>query len=81
MPNNGWMGDAQHLLHALDVAGADKDEEGNFLIEGRVASFMGAGEELVVPDNARYFVDGKPANLAGLMNSTSYGLRNVTVIE
>lgn len=80
MTSDGWMGDAQHLLHALDLAGADKTENGDFLIEGLVVSFMGAGQELVVPAEANYFVDGRRASLAALMNSTSYGLQNVTVI-
>jgi hypothetical protein len=70
-----------HVLHALRTVGADRDEEGNFLIDGGVASFMGLGEEVCVSDGAHYLVGGQPRSLAALMNSTSYGVRGVQVIS
>jgi len=74
----GWIGTQGQLEHYLAVVGADRDEEGRFLIWGRVVSFLGStGEnaEVVVDENAEYSVGGCRANLAGGLNSTSYGLK------
>jgi len=70
-----------HVLHALRTVGADRDGEGNFLIDGGVASFMGLGEEVCISDGAHYLVGGQPRSLAALMNGTSYGVRGVHVIS
>ena len=76
----GWIGAKPELMNALRVINADKDDEGDFLIgSGKVVSFLGAGEEFVVDDDAVYFVEGRQCALAGLLNSTSYGV-GVTVI-
>ncbi len=78
----GWMGDANHVKSALDTIGADKDENGDFLIVGKPPiSFMGLGEELVLDDEVMYLLGGQPQSLVHLMNRTSYGLRGVTVIS
>jgi len=78
----GWMGEMQHLIHVLNVVGADKDEEGSFLIyNGGIHSFLGLGEEVTINDESEYSIGGKKASVAGLMNSTSYGFRGVTVIS
>jgi hypothetical protein len=70
-----------HVLHALRTVGADRDDDGNFLIDGAVASFLGLGEEVCISDSAHYLVGGQPRSLAALMNSTSYGVRGVQVIS
>lgn len=76
----GWLGMADDVVYTLGVIGADRDEDGRFVVtRGGVASFMGAGEEVCISDDASYFVDGDPKPLAALMNDTSYGVRNVTV--
>jgi hypothetical protein len=77
----GWLGMTDHVLHALRTVGADRDAEDNFLIDGGVASFMRLGEEVCISDGAHYLVGGQPRSLAALMNSTSYGVRGVTVIS
>jgi hypothetical protein len=77
----GWVGPTDQLLYALSIAGADKCPDGAYAIYGESpVSFMGLGKEIAVPDGALYSVNGNMCSLPGLLNSTSYGLRNVTVI-
>ena len=78
----GWFGVLRQLLWTLEVVGADRDEHGNFLVRGTIASFMGMTSEntdVVVGADAQYCKGDQWAGLAGLLNSTSYGLHNVTV--
>ena len=75
----GWMGAASHLYHVLRVAGCD-ESDGKLHVDGAIASFMGAGDEFVVGPDTVYYVDGKPRNLAALLNGTSYGVRGIAVI-
>lgn len=78
------MGRVGQLLHALRTFGADQDEDGNFIVSsGHISTFMGMqGEDadVVVSSEARYRKDGHWCSLAQALNSTSYGLRGVTVI-
>jgi hypothetical protein len=77
----GWIGRCDQITYTLGIVGADKDEDGRFLLyNAPVTSFLGMGEECVVPDETSYLVGGNKCSLAGLLNSTSYGL-NVTVIS
>lgn len=77
----GWIGTNKQLQHTLNVVGADKDQEGRFLIyNSELVSFLGLGEEYVIDDDTSYSVNGKKLNLAHLMASTSYGL-SITVIS
>ena len=75
----GWMGSASELWHALRVVGCDQTD-GKFHVDGQIVSFLGKGEEYVVGADTVFYVGGKPRNLAALLNGTSYGVRNVTVI-
>lgn len=81
---NGWIGRLSQVLHYLDVVGAEKNAEGQFMIYGSpVTSFMGLtgnDAEVLVPCDAEYAVGGHRANLAAGLSSTSYGLA-VTVIS
>ena len=64
----GWIGSNDELQKALQAAGADRDEDGRFLIYGEPpVSFLGMGEEFVVPDHAMYSVGGERRNLAELL--------------
>lgn len=74
----GWMGLKSQLDYALGLAGADRDGDGNFLVSGEIAVGYG-GYEVVVADDARFYVLGEPRSVAALMNATSYGARHVTV--
>jgi hypothetical protein len=79
----GWFGIMSHVLHVLRVVGADTDEQGQFLVRGTIATFMGlAGEnaDVVVGPDAQYRYRDQWCGLASAMNATSYGLRNVGVI-
>lgn len=71
----GWMGMKSELLFYLGVVNADKDAEGSFIITGRPI-VVGLGEqEVVVPDETCYLVDGKPKALAAGLCGTSYGIK------
>jgi len=63
----GWFGDSNEILHYLRVVGADKDEEGLFLIGGEPVTTGLDPREVVVPDGTVYFVDGTPVPLAANM--------------
>ena len=67
----GWIGSNDELQKALQAAGADKDEDGRFLIYGESpVSFLGMGEEFVVPDGAMFSVKGEKRNLAELLEKS-----------
>lgn len=74
----GWFGMRQQLMHALRTVGADQDGDGRFLITGAPITAGLDQEEVVVPDETNYLVDGDPRSLAGLLGGTSYGI-NITV--
>jgi len=76
----GWIGPSSQFKYVLQVMGADRDEKGNFIVAGSIFSFLGLGEEIVVGDDAEYFVGGKPVNLAGALAATSYGVSGIRVI-
>jgi hypothetical protein len=69
----GWTGDMKELVAALEEVGADSCEEG-FLIKGDIWSFMGAGDDVVVDDNARYRLNGEERPLVELLKERSDGL-------
>ena len=74
-PPDGWLGLRRELMHYLDVVNADRDAEGQFIISGApITSFMGAGDELLVPDDTVYFCAGEPKKLAAALRTTSSGL-------
>jgi hypothetical protein len=75
MAEQGWIGMLSQVTYFLRVVRADKDEDGKFLVDGDVASFLGQpGEnvEVVVPAGTCYFVGGQRCNLAAGLRSTSY---------
>lgn len=74
----GWCGLKRELLFYLDTVGADRDFEGNFLIDTKPIVAGMDTSEVVVPDETRYFVKGEPKALAAGLNTTSYGI-NVKV--
>jgi len=75
----GWLGSNKQILYALDIVGADKDAEGKFLIvDAPVFSGLDP-DEVIISDETNYLKNGKRASLAELMNSTSYGVRDIKV--
>lgn len=70
----GWIGMKRDMLHYLDMVSADKNAEGAYLIDGRGVISGLDGQEVVVPDETRYFVDGKPKMLAAGLRTTSAGV-------
>ena len=76
----GWIGSTSQMLWALRIFGADRDEEGKYLVSGSISTFLGMGDETLVGDDAVFFINGKPQNLAGALGTTSYGVKGVRVI-
>lgn len=80
----GWIGLHSQVIHYLHTVGADRDVNGQFLLDSSdgsaVCSFMGAGEELVIPPGVCYLRHGQRVPLAAGLQETSYGL-GVTVIS
>ena len=76
----GWIGDAATLRRVLDGERVRKDDTGAYLVSGCVASFMGAGDEFIVGDDAYGLSeDGRRVHLATALGAQSFGL-GVTVI-
>jgi len=74
----GWIGTTGQLLHYLGVVGADRDDEGRFLVRGKIATFMGMGgddAECVVAENAEYQAGGQWFSLPAGLATTSYGTK------
>jgi hypothetical protein len=76
--DSGWFGSPEQVEHVLKTLGADKDEEGRFLLYGE-APFVGLDGDLVVSSKVLYSVSGKRQNLVAALRKTSYGL-SVTVL-
>jgi hypothetical protein len=67
------------LLEALREAGADKDENGTFMIFEE-AVISGLDGDCVVPTGTMYSVKGEMKSLFALLNSKGGGL-GITVIS
>lgn len=76
----GWFGRTDQVLYVLASLSADRDEERRFLISppGSISVGLG-GDEAAVSDDAAYFIQGQPRNLAAALNSTSYGLKVLVI--
>jgi len=71
----GWIGSRSELFSYLSVVGADRDSDGNFLIFGAdVSTYLGLGEEFVIPAETEYSVGGERKRLAAGLATTSYGM-------
>jgi hypothetical protein len=76
----GWFGTVDQLLHFMRTVGADRDEDGQFLVAGEEGPMVGlGGQDVVVPASTVYFVRGQAAGLASGMRSTSYGMGIVVI--
>ena len=69
----GWSGDVSQMLYALDTFGCDRDADGNRLVAGTIALFMGIGPDVVVGTDAVYLRNGVRLPLAAALHATSYG--------
>ena len=78
MVDPGWIGEEEQLLYVLGLAGADRDGDGKFLVYGE-PPIKGLTGEVVIGPRCEYSVQGKRANLVGLLSTTSYGT-TITVI-
>ncbi len=76
----GWIGDAATLRRVLDGEGVIQDETGAYAVSGTVASFMGAGDEFIVGDDAYGLCrGGRRVHLATALGGQSFGMP-ITVI-
>jgi hypothetical protein len=75
----GWIGSGNELMHVFRTFGVDHDEDGKFHVDGKIVSFMGAGDEFVVGDDAVAYIEGKPRNICSMLEVTSYGKKVVVV--
>lgn len=59
----GWIGDTSRVMDTLKAWDADKDEEGRFLLRARSgktpSTFLGMGDEMVLPDDIEFCVKGE----------------------
>lgn len=76
----GWIGSNSELLNCLRVFGAEKDEEGRFIIVGdQPKCFMGSDDnDVVLSDNVKCIIKGKEVVVSELLKDTSHGF-SVTV--
>ena len=71
----GWFGTPDQLLHFLRTVGADRDENGDFMLAGDEGPAFGLGHrDVVVPASTVYFEGGRPHGLAAGLSGTSYGM-------
>lgn len=77
-PLSGWMGEERELLHTLETFGADKGEDGRFLIYEEPI-VKGMDGSIAVHQNCMCKIGGKPARVAHLMQQTSYGTSVVVI--
>jgi len=81
MNRTGWAGVLKQVKYVVRTVGGDTDERGEPVIDG-IITFMGMTDDTadaIVPAEAVYYKDGVASSLASLMNSTSYGLREIQV--
>ena len=71
----GWIGTWSELSNCLSVFGAEKDENGAFLVRGDISSYMGFGDEYVVGENAVCMIGGRETRIVPLLASTSHGVQ------
>ena len=75
----GWIGSSNELMHVLHTFNVDRDPDGKFHVDGKIVSFMGAGDEFVVGDDAVAYIEGKPRNICNMLEVTSYGKKVVVI--
>ena len=75
------MVDSDAVIAFLESRGADRDDSG-FRVYGPEPpiSFMGAGDELVLPESLQYAVSGKPHSLAADLLAAGIGV-GITVVS
>lgn len=72
----GWCGSTDQLIYALEIFGAEKDEDGRILVRGKPPfSFMGLGQEMVVPPECECKIGNQWVPVAALLAQTSYGTK------
>lgn len=71
----GWFGPTRQMLFYLSTVNADRDPEGNYLVGGAPPTVGLGGDEVAIPDETYYLVNGQRKALAAGLCSTSYGTK------
>jgi len=66
-----FVSDSQ-FYNVLRVMGAERNGQGQFLVRGGIASFMGLGRETVVDETAQARVNGVWTGILPMIKATSY---------
>ena len=77
--HRGWIGSSAELLGCLAANHCDQDAAGKYCVDGSITSFMGAGDEYVVAENAVYYVAGEAKSLVHALEVGGTGLRGVVI--
>ena len=75
----GWIGDIEQVLNYLQVVGADRDANGNFKIYGEKVITGLDPNEIVIPAETEYSVNGHRKNLPAGLASTSHGVPVIVI--
>jgi len=75
-----WFGAKSELMSVLHTIRAERDTSGRVILTG-AAPIVGLDGGVVVPDECRCIIRGQPVGICAVLNATSYGLREVSVIS
>lgn len=70
----GWFGLKVELMNYLESEGADKDEDGKFILTGGRISIGFDEEEVLIPADTGYMVKGVARLLASRLRATPHGV-------
>jgi hypothetical protein len=68
-----WLGSVREVQYYLGAVGADRGDDGRFIISGAPPHTGSEPDRLIIPDGTVYFRRGNPFLLADAMGRTSYG--------
>ena len=73
---SAWFGATDVVREFLADVGADKDEKGEFILLTDNGLVYGlGGDEVIVKEDATYYVDGEPYPLADGLHETQAGVK------
>ncbi len=69
MVSGMWFGPVDAVKRALQEIGADKDEQGTYILTGSNLPVRSlGGDEIMLPPDTKCYVDGKPVELLPYLN-------------
>lgn len=76
-----WMGPQDAVLKHLESLGADRGDDGRFIISGADVTVGLGGDELVISDDTVFFIHRQPQSLAMAMNKSGEGFGGFKVFD